>query len=365
MENRQADLELIERRKQPINIYIDTNELLFKDCLINLPLLQTLGMLNSVFDFGVYICEVVRGEVIKNASIGLNKEIKSAKQMSDQLSGLNIIAPLDLPNEIFENEVREKVDNQFEKNGIKIIPLSILKTNDYSSMVSDAINYVPPFEEQHEKGFKDECIIKSYINFIKENGLEKAANFMLSRDDKVIEALENRSDFSFLLPIKDLQQSLPKQNELAFIEKADLLEKTLQESSQTNEWFLRELMNYLSYGPYDATGNFESLEFSSIHKTTVNFYNIEAHLGLATFHFCFRGTGYFEYISSYDRQEMSSIVGSANGKGSATMLFNIDENGKISFPNKPVFSSETSIDIDSIDVDSDYYRDSAENQDKI
>jgi predicted nucleic acid-binding protein len=197
------------------NIFIDTNIIRDDTRFFKVSFINTLTFIADFVDVHLYVSEIVRLEHKEDFKRQAKTAIKKAEEYLHFLKTDESIT-----RRTTDAAIEEYHDTAFqellEKHQITLIPYSNLSNEDFQKMILNAVRRNPPFEEQ-DKGFRDCCILRSYINFIKENKLERQNNFLLSADH-IFKAsfLENELKEVNLISITSVEKCFsqePKLNE--------------------------------------------------------------------------------------------------------------------------------------------------------
>jgi len=175
-------------------IYLDTNALRQFAFSVSNVEFSELKYLSDQIGAKLFSPMVAVKEFIKHwqkETIGrLEKINKTARELGRLLDR----EPIDFekPHDI-ENQIIQKINNNLELAGIKIIetPEIALET-----LIEMAINRIPPFEEKKEKGFRDSVILFSILDHIERDDVSNAVFISgdnIFTNDNIIHLFEEKN----------------------------------------------------------------------------------------------------------------------------------------------------------------------------
>ncbi|MFZ2025113.1 MAG: PIN domain-containing protein [Microgenomates group bacterium] len=209
---------------------------------------------NTRFVLTFAIPEIVKKELTKHTLKKFEKALHQYQESAKEIEFLTNHKFRDL--HLDQKAALNRLNRLFKKKNIKILPTPYKKIN-WEAIVDKAVEYIPPFEEGKEKGFKDSLIIETILSHMKKLDKDTYVAFIfidnvlnefiktLTQTHKQLHVYQSTDDFETYLKLQLLD------SDKEFIEKIKAeAEFTFSDETNPNALFWKENLRTKIYSTY-------------------------------------------------------------------------------------------------------------------
>jgi len=227
----------VPRPKMPRLVILESTALFQLGSLFEQVDFENLLQLKRLLKFDIAVSQVSWLEFLRKRKTQVSECLGRIKQLRSSLDKLGQESDAVKPIEDRLVDLAKNLPHVFEAKlaelGIQTIPLA---KPDVEHLLQMSMDNVPPFEESHEKGFRDSLIMFSILAAIKDR---PEINAMLVSDDKLLaEAIQSRQN-GYGTSVMVVEQIGDALKHILTLVDAALREKRAEERQEARELLLK------------------------------------------------------------------------------------------------------------------------------